>query len=70
MGLIPFWYALFTSHSYKNVKQALYMKPKLSDMRTVAAELDYLMYEPFKEFITMVFLLVGNISLLYFLNKD
>ncbi len=158
MGLIPFWYVLFTSHSYKklmnneietglsiitssylrsesiitaveenihylnppvadvfrgflaetgmisaDVKQALSnMKPKLdnyifrewvdaaiacqddkslkstltpiiaklSDMRIVAAELDYLMYEPFKEFITMAFLLVGNIPLLYFLNKD
>lgn len=43
---------------------------KLSDMRVVAAELEYLMYEPFKEFITMAFLLVGNIPLLYFLNKD
>ena len=158
MGLIPFWYVLFTSHSYKklmnneietglsiitssylrsesiitaveenihylnppvadvfrgflaetgmisaDVKQALSnMKPKLdnyifrewvdaaiacqddkslkstltpiigklSDMRIVAAELDYLVYEPFKEFITMAFLLVGNIPLLYFLNKD
>ena len=158
MGLIPFWYVLFTSHSYKklmnneietglsiitssylrsesiitaieenihylnppvadvfrgflaetgmisaDVKQALSnMKPKLdnyifrewvdaaiacqddkslkstltpiigklSDMRIVAAELDYLLYEPFKEFITMAFLLIGNIPLLYFLNKD
>ncbi len=158
MGLVPFWYVLFTSHSYKklmnneietglsiitssylrsesiitaveenihylnppvadvfrgflaetgmisaDVKQALSnMKPKLdnyifrewvdaaiacqddkslkstltpiiaklSDMRIVAAELDYLVYEPFKEFITMAFLLVGNIPLLYFLNKD
>lgn len=43
---------------------------KLSDMRLVAAELEYMMYEPFKEFITMAFLLVGNIPLLYFLNKD
>lgn len=33
---------------------------KLSDMRIVAAELDYLLYEPFKEFITMAFLLIGN----------
>ena len=39
-------------------------------MRIVAAELDYLLYEPFKEFITMAFLLIGNIPLLYFLNKD
>lgn len=43
---------------------------KLSDMRVVAAELDYMMYEPLKEFITMALLLVGNIPLLYFLNKD
>ena len=153
MGLLPFWYVLFTSHSYKklmnneietglsiitssylrsesmitaveenihylnppvadvfrgflaetnmisaDVKQALSnMKPKLdnyvfrewvdaaiacqddkslkstltpiigklSDMRIVAAELDYLLYEPFKEFITMAFLLIGNIPLLF-----
>ena len=43
---------------------------KLSDMRIVSAELDYMMYEPLKEFITMALLLVGNIPLLYFLNKD
>ena len=43
---------------------------KLSDMRIVSAELDYLMYEPLKEFITMALLLVGNIPLIYFLNKD
>ena len=39
-------------------------------MRIVSAELDYLMYEPLKEFITMALLLVGNIPLLYFLNRD
>ena len=158
MALLPFWYVLFTSHSYKkqmnaeletalsiittsyirnesvitaveenlsylnppiadvfqgfladtisisvNVKQALQaMKPrlnndvfhewldamtacqedktlkttltpiisKLSDMRVVSGELDYMMYEPLKEFITMALLLVGNIPLIYFLNKD
>lgn len=158
MALLPFWYILFTSHSYKkqmnaeletalsiittsyirnesiitaveenlsylnppvanvfqgfladaklisvNLKQALEaMKPrlnhdvfhewidamtacqedkslkstltpiisKLSDMRVVSAELDYLMYEPLKEFITMALLLVGNIPLIYFLNRD
>ena len=42
---------------------------KLSDMRIVAAELDYLLYEPFKEFITMAFLLIGNITLLAVLEK-
>lgn len=43
---------------------------KLSDMRVVSAELDILLYEPMKEFITMALLLVGNIPLIYFLNKD
>lgn len=43
---------------------------KLSDMRVVSAELDYQMYEPLKEFITMALLLIGNIPLIYFLNRD
>lgn len=43
---------------------------KLSDMRVVSSELDLLIYEPVKEYITMVILLLGSIPLLYFLNKD
>ncbi|WP_018885728.1 hypothetical protein [Paenibacillus massiliensis] len=43
---------------------------KLSDMRVVSAELDYLLYEPLKEYITMALLMLGNIPLLYFLNRD
>ena len=43
---------------------------KLSDIRVVSMELDYMLYEPMKEFITMAVLLIGNIPLLYFLNKD
>lgn len=43
---------------------------KLSDMRLVNAELEYLVYEPRKEFITMVVLVLSNIPLLYFLNQD
>ena len=43
---------------------------KLSDMRIVNAELEYLVFEPRKEFITMVVLVVGNIPLLYFLNRS
>ena len=43
---------------------------KLSDMRVVSAELDILRYEPMKEFITMALLLIGNIPLIYFLNRD
>lgn len=43
---------------------------KLSDMRIVNAELELLVSEPRKEFITMVILVIGNIPLMYFLNKD
>lgn len=43
---------------------------KLSDTRTVNAELDYLVAEPRKEFAMMVLLVIGNIPILYFLNKD
>ena len=43
---------------------------KLSDMRIVNGELEYMLMEPRKEFITMVVLVVGNIPLLYFLNRD
>lgn len=43
---------------------------KLSDMRVVSAELDLLLFEPVKEYITMVILLLGSIPLMYFLNKD
>lgn len=43
---------------------------KLSDMRLVNAELEYMVYEPRKEFITMVVLVLANIPLLYFLNRD
>lgn len=43
---------------------------KLSDMRIVNAELEFLVTEPRKEFITMVILVVGNIPLMYFLNHS
>jgi len=43
---------------------------KLSDMRIVNGELDYLIAEPRKEFMTMAVLVVSNIPLMYFLNKD
>ena len=43
---------------------------KLSDMRVVSSELDLLIYEPVKEYITMLVLLLGSIPLLYFLNHD
>lgn len=43
---------------------------KLSDMRVVNGELDNLVFEPRKEFIMMSFLVIGNIPMMYFLNKD
>ncbi|MFT8889398.1 MAG: hypothetical protein ABF904_11350 [Ethanoligenens sp.] len=43
---------------------------KLSDIRVVNAELDYLVFEPRKEFIVMALLVVGNLPLMYFLNRD
>lgn len=43
---------------------------KLSDIRIVNAELDYLVAAPRKEFISMVILLVGIIPLTFFLNHD
>lgn len=43
---------------------------KLSDMRIVNAELEYLVFEPRKEFIIMVLLVVGNVPIMYFLNKS
>ncbi len=43
---------------------------KLSDIRVVSAELDLLLMEPVKEYITMVVLLLGSIPLMYFLNGE
>ena len=42
---------------------------KLSDMRVVNADLEYMVTVPRKEFITMALLVIGNIPLLYMLNK-
>ena len=43
---------------------------KLSDMRIVNAELEYLVFEPRKEFIMMAILVAGNIPVMYFLNRS
>jgi len=43
---------------------------KLSDVRVVSAELDLLLMEPVKEYVTMLVLLFGSIPLMYFLNKE
>ncbi len=63
--------ALIDCQEDKNMKHTLTpIVSKLSDMRIVSAELDYLMYEPIKEFVTLALLLIGNIPLMYMLNKD
>lgn len=63
--------ALIACQEDKNLKSTLLpIVSKLSDVRIVAAELEYALYEPMKEFITMAILLVGNIPLLYFLNRS
>ena len=43
---------------------------KLSDVRVVNSELELMLAEPRKEFIIMALLVVANIPLMYFLNKD
>lgn len=43
---------------------------KLSDMRVVSAELDLMLFEPVKEYITMVALLLGSVPLMRFLNRE
>lgn len=43
---------------------------KLSDIRVVNSELELLLSEPRKEFVIMALLLIANIPLMYFLNKD
>lgn len=43
---------------------------KLSDVRVVSAELDLMLFEPVKEYITMVILLLGSVPLMYFLNAE
>jgi len=43
---------------------------KFSDIRIVQSELDAMLHGPRREAITMMFLVVANIPLLYFLNRD
>lgn len=63
--------AIMDCQEDKNLKTTLTpIVSKLSDMRIVSAELDNMLYEPLKEFMMMVALLLGNIPLIYFLNRD
>lgn len=63
--------ALISCQFDRNLKTTLTpIVSKLSDMRIVNGELENMVFEPRKEFITMQILVLGNIPLLYFLNKD
>lgn len=63
--------ALISCQLDRNLKTTLTpIVSKLSDMRVVNGELENMVFEPRKEFISMQLLVVGNIPLLYFLNKD
>jgi Flp pilus assembly protein TadB len=63
--------AIMDCQEDKNLKSTLTpIVSKLSDMRIVSAELDNMLYEPIKEFMMMAALLLGNIPLIYFLNRD
>jgi Flp pilus assembly protein TadB len=43
---------------------------KLSDMRIVNSELEYMVFEPRKEFIIMALLVAGNVPIMYLLNRS
>lgn len=63
--------ALISCQFDRNLKTTLTpIVSKLSDMRIVNGELENMVFDPRKEFITMQILVLGNIPLLYFLNKD
>lgn len=63
--------ALITCRYDRSLKTTLIpIVTKLSDMRIVNGELENMVFEPRKEFTIMQLLVVGNIPILYFLNRD
>jgi Flp pilus assembly protein TadB len=63
--------ALIACQSDRTFKSTLSpIVSKLSDIRIVSGELEYLLFEPRKELITMAILLIANIPMLYFLNRS
>ena len=62
---------LIQCQSDRSMKQTLpTITQKFSDVRIVLSELEAMMQGPRREAITMVFLVIANIPLLYFLNQD
>lgn len=63
--------ALIQCQYDRNLKSTLTpIVTKLSDIRIVNMELELTLAEPRKEFIIMAILVIANIPLMYFLNKD
>lgn len=63
--------ALIQCQYDRNLKSTLTpIVTKLSDIRVVNMELELTLAEPRKEFIIMAILVIANIPLMYFLNKD
>ena len=63
--------ALIQCQYDRNLKSTLTpIVTKLSDIRVVNMELELTLSEPRKEFIIMAILVIANIPLMYFLNKD
>ena len=61
---------LIQCQSDRSLKNTLtFTVQKFSDMRIIQSELEAIINEPKKEAITMMFLVVGNIPLLYVLNQ-
>lgn len=64
-------HGLIACQDNRNLKHTLVpIVAKLSDTRIISAELETMLYEPMKEFITMVILLIANIPLIRVLNKE
>ncbi len=62
---------LIQCQSDRNMKNTLsFTVQKFSDVRIIQSDLEAIINEPRKEAITMMFLVIGNIPLLYILNHD
>ena len=62
---------LIQCQSDRSMKETLpTIVQKFSDVRIVQSELEAMMQGPRREAVTMMFLVIGNVPLLYFLNRD
>ncbi len=62
---------LIACQDNRNLKHTLVpVVSKLSDTRIVSAQLDTILFEPIKEFIYMIVLVLANIPIIRIINKD